>query len=157
MTELFDFLIKNRITVATAESCTGGNIASEFVSYSGISEVFLAGFVTYANSAKENILSVKEDTLKKYGAVSYECASEMLDGCEKATNADATVCTTGIAGPSGGSEKKPVGLVYIGVKYRGEKHIKKCLFCGNREQVIKKATEYALSLLYKTVKENNNG
>lgn len=157
MIGLFDFLIKNKITVATAESCTGGNIASKFVSYSGISEVFLAGLVTYANSAKEKILSVKAETLEKFGAVSYECASEMLDGCMSATGADATVCTTGIAGPNGGSEKKPVGLVYIGVKYRGKKYINKCLFCGNREQVIKRATEYALSLLYKTVKENNNG
>lgn len=159
MKELFDLLLKKDITVATAESCTGGHIAAEFVSYPGISKVFLAGLVTYANSAKEGILGVSCKTLENFGAVSRECADEMLKGCQNATGAQTCICTTGIAGPGGGSDKKPVGLVYVGIRYRNVNTVKKCLFGGSRAEVINKAAQYALNLLYEKIKseENDNG
>lgn len=152
MIELFEYLIKNQITVATAESCTGGNISAEFVAYSGISEIFVAGLCTYHNDAKENILGVKKETLEKFGAVSEECAREMLMGARKVTGAMASVCTTGIAGPGGGNDKKPVGLVYVGASYKDKIEIVKCNFSGNRSEVIEQAKKFALKLLYKTIK-----
>ena len=151
MIELFNYLIENKITVATAESCTGGNISARFVEYSGISEIFLAGLCTYANSAKENILGVKKETLEKFGAVSRECALEMLEGAKNKTGALASVCTTGIAGPTGGTATKPVGLVYIGASYKEKTEVLKCNFSGSRQEVIFQATQKALELLYKTV------
>jgi len=154
MRELFEYLIKNNITVATAESCTGGNIAAELVSFSGISSVFLAGLVTYANSAKERVLGVRESTLEKYGAVSFQCAQEMLVGACAMTGADCAVCTTGIAGPTGGSAEKPVGLVYIGVRYKGKSTVVRYVFSGDRGSVITQAKDKALELLYKTVNKN---
>ena len=149
--KLFDYLIENKITVSTAESCTGGNISAEFVAYPGISEIFIAGLCTYHNSAKMNILGVKEETLKNFGAVSYQCASEMLSGLKETTKAQAVICTTGIAGPGGGTPQKPVGLVYIGVSFMDTTEIVKCNFSGSRSEIILKAKDFALDLLYKTV------
>ena len=155
MIDLFEYLIKNNVTVATAESCTGGMIASEFVSYAGISSVFVAGFVTYANEAKENLLGVKKETLERFGAVSKECAEEMLAGAISKTGAKAAICTTGIAGPGGATKDKPVGLVYIGVSYQGNVKIEKCNFSGDRQQVRGQATAYALEMLKNMlIKEN---
>lgn len=151
MIELFDYLIKNNITVATAESCTGGNISKAFVEYAGISKVFLGGLCTYHNLVKENVLGVKNETLKNFGAVSKECAIEMLQGVKKVTGAQAAVCTTGIAGPGGGTKDKPVGLVYVGASYKDKTVIEKCFFKGTRKQVIEQAKQYALELLFKTV------
>ncbi|MBE7093037.1 MAG: CinA family protein [Clostridiales bacterium] len=151
MIELFEYLIKNDITVATAESCTGGNISKEFVEYAGISQVFLGGLCTYHNSVKTKVLGVSEETLKKHGAVSKECAQEMLEGVKKVTNARAAVCTTGIAGPGGATKDKPVGLVYIGASFDDKMVVEKCIFDGNRKQVIEQAKQYALKLLYKTI------
>ncbi|MBR2860372.1 MAG: CinA family protein [Clostridia bacterium] len=147
MIELYEYLVKNNVTVATAESCTGGMIASEFISYPGISGVFLAGFVTYANETKEKLLGVKGETLKQFGAVSRECALEMLKGTVEKTGADAAICTTGIAGPGGGTKDKPVGLVYVGAFYKGEVKIEKCHFSGDRQQVRSQATEFAQKML----------
>ena len=104
MKEFFNYLIDKQITVATAESCTGGNIAAAFVAHPGISSVFLAGLVTYANSAKKHVLGVEDTILKRNGAVSAECAAAMLKGAIRVTGAQAAVCTTGIAGP--GMEEK---------------------------------------------------
>lgn len=154
MCELFDYLIKNNITVATAESCTGGNIAAELVAYPGISSVFLLGAVTYANSAKESVLGVKKQTLNKFGAVSYDCALEMLKGVQKRSGADIAVCTTGIAGPGGATKDKPVGLVFVGVRYKNKSKVCKCVFSGDRQEVISQATKKALQLLNDTVKNN---
>ena len=153
MFDLFDYLIQNNITIATAESCTGGNIAAEFVAKEGISSVFLLGAVTYANSAKQNVLGVNKKTLKEFGAVSYECAIEMLKGVQKVSGADAVVCTTGIAGPGGATQNKPVGLVYVGVRYKNKSKVCKCFFSGNRQEVILQATKKALQLLKNTVKK----
>ncbi len=154
MKKLIEYLIKNNITVATAESCTGGNISAEFVSFSGVSSIFMGGLCTYHNSVKENVLGVKAETLEKYGAVSKECASEMLLGAVKITGAQVAVCTTGIAGPGGGTKEKPVGLVYVGAIYKDKLTVEKCNFSGTREQVIEQAKNYAIELLYKTVGGN---
>lgn len=151
MKKLFDYLIKNNITVATAESCTGGNISKEFVEYAGISQVFLGGLCTYHNSVKMNVLGVKEETLKNFGAVSEECAVEMLQGVKNVTGAQAAVCTTGIAGPGGATKDKPVGLVFIGATFNEKTVIEKHVFQGDRKQVIEQAKQRALELLFEII------
>ena len=151
MKKLFDYLIENNITVATAESCTGGNISKEFVEYAGISQVFLGGLCTYHNSVKMNVLGVKEETLKNFGAVSEDCAKEMLIGVKKVTGAQAAVCTTGIAGPSGATKDKPVGLVFIGATFNEKTVIEKHIFAGDRKQVIEQAKQRALELLFEII------
>lgn len=146
-----DLLIKNNLKISTAESCTGGMIASRLVSVSGISDVFLEGAVTYANEAKVRTLNVKEETLKKYGAVSEETAREMAEGMAKRTGSDIAVVTTGIAGPGGGTEEKPVGLVYIGLYYKDEVYVYKNVFNGNRQKVRTKATVTALDMVRRKI------
>ena len=146
-----DLLIKNNLKISTAESCTGGMIASRLVSVPGISDVFLEGAVTYANEAKVRTLNVKEETLKKYGAVSEETAREMAEGMAKRTGSDIAVVTTGIAGPGGGTEEKPVGLVYIGLYYKGEVYVYKNVFNGNRQKVRIKATVTALDMVRRKI------
>ena len=113
-------LSKYELTVTTAESCTGGMIASKIVNVSGASDVFNEGFITYSNKAKRKILDVSKNTLKKYGAVSEQTAKEMAIGGVFAADADVCVAVTGIAGPGGGTPEKPVGTVYIGLSYGGE-------------------------------------
>ena len=146
-----DLLIKNNLKISTAESCTGGMIASRLVSVPGISDVFLEGAVTYANEAKVRTLNVKEETLKKYGAVSEETAREMAEGMAKRTGSDIAVVTTGIAGPGGGTEEKPVGLVYIGLYYKDEVYVYKNVFNGNRQKVRTKATVTALDMVRRKI------
>ena len=111
-------LLKEKsLTVSTAESCTGGLLASRITDISGSSEYFKEAYVTYANEIKHKNLGVTTETLEKFGAVSSECAFEMAQGLAKRTECDVAICTTGIAGPTGGSKNKPVGLVYIAVKF----------------------------------------
>ncbi len=141
---LANLLLKYKLTISSAESCTGGMIASRLISIPGISEVFLEGAVTYSNEAKVRTLGVKEDTLKKYGAVSEETAREMAEGIAKITGSDISVVTTGIAGPDGGTYEKPVGLVYIGVYYKGEVEVYRNVFNGDRNKVRNKSTVLAL-------------
>ena len=117
-------LNKKSYTISTAESCTGGLISSMLTDISGSSNFVKANFVTYANEAKEKYLFVKNETLEKYGAVSEQTAFEMAEGLKKQTNSDVTVGITGIAGPTGGSKEKPVGLAYVGIS-NGEKTIVK--------------------------------
>lgn len=140
-------LIENKYTVSTAESCTGGMIASTLINYPGISEVFMEGAVTYSNEAKHKRLGVKNETLEKYGAVSEETAREMAIGIAKKANTDVSIVTTGIAGPGGGTEEKPVGLVYIGVYVKGKVKVEKHIFKGNRFKVRNQATITALDIL----------
>ncbi len=108
-------LIKLKKTVATTESCTGGLVSSLLTDVSGSSEYIFANFVTYSNEAKMKYLGVSEETLQKYGAVSEQTAKEMAEGLLKATECDYALATTGIAGPTGGSKEKPVGLMYLGI------------------------------------------
>lgn len=142
-------LCDKRLSISTTESCTGGMVAASLISYPGISEVFKEGAITYSNEAKTKRLGVKKETLDKYGAVSEETAREMAEGIAREANTDIGISTTGIAGPGGGSQEKPVGLVYIGVFIKGNTIVQKCNFTGDREKVRKKATMNALNILRK--------
>ena len=138
----------NKLTsLATAESCTGGAIARKIVSKSGASAYFKGGVVSYSNEAKGNILGVDVALLKKHGAVSKEVVLAMAKSASKIFGADYAVSTSGIAGPSGGTSTKPVGLVWIGVKTPKKVTAKKFFFKGTRAQVIRQATSKALELL----------
>lgn len=140
-------LIDRNIKISTAESCTGGMIASRLIGVPGVSEVFLEGAVTYSNEAKMRTLNVKEETLKKFGAVSPETAMEMAEGIAKRTGSDISVVTTGIAGPGGGTEDKPVGLVYFGLYYKEKTYTYRYVFNGDRNKVRLKAAVTALDLV----------
>ena len=147
-------LADNKMTVTTVESCTGGMVCSSLVDVPGASEVLNEAFVTYSNDAKRKLVGVRKSTLKKHGAVSAGCAKEMAKGAAAFAGADAAVSTTGIAGPDGGSDEKPVGLVYIGCFVKGRTVVKKFLFDGDRMQVRKRTTEEAVKFLYKCLKKH---
>ncbi|SMC26190.1 nicotinamide-nucleotide amidase [Clostridium acidisoli DSM 12555] len=140
-------LIENNLTIGTAESCTGGFVAGKLIDYPGISKVFLEGAVTYSNEAKMKRLGVKESTLNKFGAVSGECAAEMAQGIARTAGTSIGISTTGIAGPGGGSEEKPVGLVYVGIYMFGKVITRKLNFAGSRQKVRDRATFTILDLL----------
>lgn len=144
-------LIDRNIKISTAESCTGGMIASRLIGVPGVSEVFLEGAVTYSNEAKMRTLNVKEETLKKFGAVSAETAMEMAEGIAKRTGSDISVVTTGIAGPGGGTEDKPVGLVYFGLYYKEKTYTYRYVFNGDRNKVRLKAAVTALDLVRRRI------
>ena len=147
-------LISKKLTISTAESCTGGMIAGTLINYPGISEVFLEGAVTYSNEAKHKRLAVKNETLEKYGAVSEETAREMAIGIAEAAGTDVSIVTTGIAGPDGGTEEKPVGLVYIGIYVKGQVTVQKHIFNGNRSRVRLQATITGLDMLRRMLIKN---
>ena len=153
-TALVRLLKKHELTVATAESCTGGLLAARIVNVAGASDVFKEGFVTYSNKAKRKHLDVSKSTLKKYGAVSRETAREMAIGGAFATDSDICVSITGIAGPDGGTEEKPVGLVYMACCFKDQVAVEKYQFKGNRHKVREHAAVRALDLVRRTVLEN---
>ena len=140
-------LVNNNMTIAVSESCTGGMLSSKLIDYPGISQSFIEGCVTYSNEAKMNRLGVKKETLDKYGAVSSETAIEMAVGIAKNLNTNIGLSTTGVAGPGGGTDEKPVGLVYIGIYINGDVKVKKCNFSGSRDKIRSRATNEALNLL----------
>ncbi|MBC8059235.1 MAG: nicotinamide-nucleotide amidohydrolase family protein [Clostridiaceae bacterium] len=140
-------LIKKNLTIATAESCTGGLLAATLINYPGISSVFLEGVVTYTNEAKVKRIGVRSDTLEKFGAVSHETAGEMARGVALSSGTDIGISTTGIAGPGGGTKEKPVGLVYIGICIKGRVKTQKLQLTGSRECVRNRAVIEALNLL----------
>lgn len=142
-----ELLSTNALVLATCESCTGGMVASKIIDVPGASEVFREGFVTYSNKAKRSRLGVKKSTLVKYGAVSEQTAKEMAKGCASVSKASVTLSTTGIAGPDGGTDEKPVGLVYVGCNVCGKTKVNKYNFEGDRTEIRRKATSAALSLL----------
>ena len=144
-----EILCNNKLSVSTAESCTGGMIAASLISYPGISDVFKEGAVTYSNESKMKRLGVRKETLYRYGAVSEETAREMAIGIAREANTDISISTTGIAGPGGGTDEKPVGLVYIGVFIKGKVVVNKFNFTGNRERIRRKTTMNALNILRK--------
>ena len=144
-------LVERGLRIATAESCTGGMIASRLVSFPGISEVFLEGAVTYSNEAKMRTLNVKSETLDKFGAVSEETAKEMAIGIANRTGSDISIVTTGIAGPGGGTDTKPVGLVYIGLYYKGDVRVWRYVFNGDRSSVRTRATITALDIVRRAI------
>ena len=130
--KLTDLLLEKKLTVALAESCTGGMIASALVNCPGVSEAFLEGCVCYSNEAKMRTLKVKPETLKDFGAVSRQCAVEMVEGIRNYAGADCAIAVTGIAGPGGGTPTKPLGTVYIAASYRGDVTVTHNLFSGDR-------------------------
>lgn len=140
-----NYLLKNNLTISTAESCTGGMVGAKLIGVAGISKVYQEGIISYSNEAKVLRLGVNEDTLKKYGAVSEEVAKEMLINLKT----DVAISTTGIAGPDGGSIEKPVGLVYIGIRIKNNIYIDRKIFKGDREKIRKRATNQALFNLIK--------
>ena len=151
---LIKLLRKKELSLVTAESCTGGMLTSRLVSVPGASEVLKAGLVTYSNKAKRKYLDVKKDTLKKYGAVSKQTVKEMAKGAAIGNDSDIAVSITGIAGPDGGTEEKPVGLVSIGCYAKDHVTIKEYKFKGSRQEIREAATQAAMELMYTCVLDN---
>lgn len=150
--ELVKVLTDKKMTVSTAESCTGGLISKLITDVSGSSEVFGYGFVTYANEAKINILGVWDEALSQYGAVSEPVAVLMSCGARRVSKSDIAVSVTGIAGPGGGTAEKPVGLVYVSLSTPDGTICRKCNFSGTREEVRRQTAEFALNLALKYLK-----
>ncbi len=148
-----DLLVANKLTVSTVESCTGGMIAARLINVPGVSDVFKMGNITYSNKSKKKILGVKKRTLEKYTAVSAEVAKEMVKGVELVSKADVCVSVTGLAGPDGGTAKKPVGLVYIACSVKGNVTVQEYHFNGNRAKIRENATASALILMRKCILE----
>lgn len=142
-----DLLLANKLTISTVESCTGGMLAARLINVPGVSEVFKLGYITYSNKAKRRLLGIKKNLLLKHGAVSKEVAQEMAKGAALVSKADVTVSVTGIAGPDGGTEEKPVGLVYIGCDVCGKITVKEFHFGGGRAKVRESTVSAALSLM----------
>lgn len=140
-------LVEKNLTIAVAESCTGGLVSSSLINYPGISSVFLEGCVTYSNEAKMKRLGVKKETLEEFGAVSEQTAIEMAEGVAKGLGANIGISTTGVAGPGGGTEEKPVGLVYTAIYINGKTIVKKNIFNGDRRKIRLRATRDLLNEL----------
>ncbi len=147
---LTKLLIERELVISTAESCTGGLVSSMLTDVSGSSAFVKMNFVTYSNEAKHEILGVNTEILEKFGAVSEECAIEMAEGLMQKTGCDVALCTTGIAGPTGGSKEKPVGLCYIACRYNGQTTVKKIIENPNlrRIDMKQKFAEHAINFAY---------
>lgn len=155
-TALLNKLRSKNYTFGCAESCTGGICADTTVSIPGASDVFKGGIVSYANSAKENILNVSSEILQTYGAVSAQCAEAMVLGACKALACNCAISTTGIAGPTGGTPEKPVGLVYIAACVNGLTAVKELHLHGNRQMIRDRAAANAFYLLYELLDAQEN-
>ena len=148
MNSLVKKLSRKKLKISFAESCTGGMLANTITSVSGASKVFNLGLITYSNQAKINILKVNKNTIRKFGAVSYECCKAMVINLSKISKANINVSITGIAGPKGGTKKKPVGLVYIGVKKGNKLIISKNIFKSkNRSSIQKMSVKKTIKIL----------
>ena len=143
--KVVELIKKLGMNISTAESCTGGMIASRLIDVPGVSEIFKEGIVSYSNDAKMKRLGVKKETLEKYGAVSKETAKEMVMGLDS----DIAIATTGIAGPDGGTPEKPVGLVYIGIRVKNDIYVEKKFFNGDRMKIRERAVSQSLFSLIK--------
>ncbi len=142
-----DLAMANKLTITCAESCTGGMLSARLINVAGISDIYKSGVITYSNKAKRRLLGVKKSTLQKHGAVSEKTAEEMAKGAAVMFKADVAVAITGIAGPDGGTEAKPVGLVYIACHVKGKVTVREYRFSGNRTKVRESAVSAALSLM----------
>lgn len=140
-------LAHKKLTLGVAESCTGGLLSARLINVPGASDVYRAGLVTYSNEAKHTLIHVNSETLDRFGAVSEETAREMVEGTLQTTGADLAVAITGIAGPSGGTKEKPVGLVFIGCGRKGHIVVKQYQFSGSRTKVRQSSVANALILL----------
>ena len=154
--KIISLIKKRRMKLAIAESCTGGMLSSAITSISGSSKVFTMGLVTYSNQAKKSVLKVPQKIIKKYGAVSVQCCLAMVNNLSKISNSKVCVSITGIAGPKGGSEQKPVGLVYIGIRVGKKVIVNKCNFKNKGRIFIQKQTvKKTLNLLAQLIKQDN--
>ena len=149
---IVDLLRRKKLRLATAESCTGGMLSSAITSVNGSSKIFTMGFVTYSNHSKNQLLKVSKKIIKKYGAVSMQCCLSMTKNLGKISKSDISVSITGIAGPNGGTKKKPVGLVYIGIKKGNKVRINRFFFKNKgrssiQKASVKKSLELILSIL----------
>lgn len=151
---IVEFAKKNKLKIATAESCTGGYIGNQFVCIPGVSEVYEGSIVSYSNQIKCSILGVDLATINNNGAVSEEVALEMVQGVCSKLNCQIGISTTGIAGPGGGSDDKPVGLVYVGLKYLENVVVRKLHIRGNREQFMERVNNAACFYLMKMIHES---
>jgi PncC family amidohydrolase len=154
---LVELLAAHGMTITTAESCTGGLIAGTIVNVAGASDVLNEGYVTYSNEAKQRLLGVGEETLGRFGAVSEQTAREMAEGAARAANSNVALSATGIAGPGGGSEEKPVGLVYVGCFVDGNVRVKECRFHGTRRENREHTVAEALKLAVEMVETKESG
>ena len=149
MKSLVKKLTRKKLKISFVESCTGGMLANTITSISGASKIFGLGLITYSNQSKIRILKVNKNIIKKFGAVSQECCKEMLIKLSELSKANINVSITGIAGPNGGSKKKPVGLVYIGIKKGNKIIISKNIFNSKNRSSIKKMTvKKAIKILH---------
>ena len=145
--KILNKLIKKNISVSTAESCTGGLLAYSFVKNKNSSKVYKGGYITYSNEMKIKELKVKKVSLNKNGAVSYQVAEEMIEGLYKKNKTKLCLSTTGIAGPGGSTKNKPVGLIFIGIRFNNKNIILKKDFKGTRIQIQKKCINFILRYL----------
>ena len=150
---IVDILLEKNLTITTAESCTGGAVAASLINVAGISEVYKEGFITYSNEAKQKRLGVRVRTLNDFGAVSRETAFEMAKGVCEVAKADVGVAVTGIAGPSGGTEEKPVGLVYIGCCVNRVTKVTENHFEGSRSEIREQSVQAALEVLLECLEQ----
>jgi len=153
--KIIERLATDKHTISFAESCTGGRLAAAFTAVSGASDVFDGSVVSYSNEIKHAWLGVTKETLEKYGAVSVQCVEEMLKGISTLTDtikSDYALAVSGIAGPTGGTDEKPVGTVYIGVKTPTSQEVYHCLFDGDRNSVQEQSTAFAIQKLEEYLK-----
>jgi len=151
ITKIVRFLEQNHKTISFAESCTGGRIVSAFTAVSGVSTVFNGSCVTYSNEIKHRWLGVEQEVLDEFGAVSYECVAQMLEGICSFSSSDYAIAVSGIAGPTGGTTFKPIGTVYIGILTPTQKIVNRYNFSGDREKIQNDSTFMAIELLEKNL------
>ncbi len=151
--KLVNLLLENHYTITTVESCTGGLLVGTILNVSGASGCVNEGYITYSNEAKVRIVGVNPETLKSVGSVSEETAREMAVGGAKVANSDLALSVTGIAGPGGGSVKKPVGLVYVGCSFHGRVEVRKFQYEGLRDEIRHRAVSDAMKLAITLLEE----
>ena len=149
--KVFKLCLKKKIKLAFAESCTGGLLSSLITSYPNSSKIFTSGFVTYSNLSKQKILGVKSKTLMKYGAVSKEVATEMVNGVWKKNKVNIALSITGIAGPTGQTKEKKIGLVYIGIKTKKGIDVNEFNFKGDRTKIRFNSLEKSIDLIFSII------
>ena len=151
--KIIKILIKKKLTISFAESCTGGMVSTAITAIRGSSKVFTLGLVAYSNKSKINALKISKNTIKKYGSVSQQVCLTMVKNISKISKSNISLSVTGIAGPDGGSKKKPVGLVYIGIKKGNKIIVTKCLFKNKGRTYIRKtAVNKSLELILRILK-----
>ena len=153
ISQLIEVLCEGDLKVCTAESCTGGLIAKSFTDFSGSSRWFERGFVTYSNESKTEMLGVSASVINEYGAVSEPVATAMAVGALRHSHADYAIAVTGVAGPDGGSDEKPVGTVWIGLASKDQTQAHKYLFEGDREMVRLLTMQTAIDRLLQIIRQ----